>query len=141
MRSAEDIEADIQRLDPQSFDLRHEIKAALEGLEHVPERERLFPAIFRFMEQNPEADFGSPGPIVHNLEALGGYEPALLESVQRTPIPHTLWMINRILNSPLPESERTQWRAALESVARDESVPRYVREEALDFLDHQDGQG
>jgi hypothetical protein len=139
MRSADDIKAALQKLDPKSFDLAHEIKVALDGLADVPERELLFPAIFRFMEQNPEADFGSPGPIVHILEALGGYEPALLESVRRMAIPHTLWMVNRILNSPLPESERKMWRAELERVAHDEATPPNVREEALDFLAPQDG--
>jgi hypothetical protein len=141
MRNAENIEAALQKLDPKSFSLPHELEEALDGLAEVPERERLFPAIFRFMEENPEADFGAPGPIVHILEDLGGYEPALLESVQRMPIPHTLWMINRILNSKLPESERTRWRAVLEKVAHDEATPPHVREEALAFLRHQDGLG
>jgi hypothetical protein len=128
MRSADEIEAALQKLDLKSFDLPYEIEGALEGLAEVPDRELLFPTIFRFMEQNPQADFGSPGPVVHILEDLGGYEPALLASVQRTPISHTLWMINRILNSLLPESERKRWRAALERVAHDEATPPDVRE-------------
>jgi|KBSMisStaDraftv2_1062788.scaffolds.fasta_scaffold413064_3 hypothetical protein len=140
MRSADDIKTALQKLDPESFDLAKEIKGALDGLAEVPERELLFPAIFRFMEQNPEAEFGSPGPIVHILEALGGYKPALLESVRRTPVPHTLWMVNRILNSPLPESERKMWRAELERVAHDEATSPNMREEALDFLGPQDGE-
>src|ERR1043165_8914313 len=73
MRSADEIEAALQKLDPESVDLVHDMKEPLDGLAEVPEREMLFPAIFRFMEQNPEADFGSPG--AHGLNSA--LQPAI----------------------------------------------------------------
>ena len=59
-------------------------------------------AILRFMESNSDLDYGMPGPVVHFVERffMKGYETLLLESIKRTPTVHTLWMMNRIINSP-----------------------------------------
>lgn len=55
--------------------------------------------LFRLMEKYPQADFGSPGPIVHTLETLiGQYEEYLDDSLKRKPTPLTVWMLNRIIN-------------------------------------------
>lgn len=56
--------------------------------------------ILRFMEENPGLDFGSPGPLVHFVEKFygAGYEAELLASLKRHPTPHTVWMLNRIIN-------------------------------------------
>jgi hypothetical protein len=58
--------------------------------------------ILRLMENNPNVDFGQPGPLVHFVEKFyrRGYEQLLLESVERCPTIHTIWMINRIINDP-----------------------------------------
>ena len=54
------------------------------------------------MEENPNIDFGNPGPMVHFMETYykKGYEELLLASVNRNPTMHTVWMINRIINDP-----------------------------------------
>ena len=56
--------------------------------------------ILRLMELHEDVDFGMPGPLVHFLEKYyrSGYEELLLESVKQRPTPHTLWMLNRIVN-------------------------------------------
>ena len=56
--------------------------------------------LFVFMENNPNIDYGMPGPIVHFMESYykKGYEDELLKSVKRKPTQHTVWMLNRILN-------------------------------------------
>src|SRR5690242_2618518 len=56
--------------------------------------------ILRFLESNPDLDVGSPGPLVHFVERFygHGYESTLIASVERRPTPHTVWMLNRVIN-------------------------------------------
>src|SRR4051794_39753514 len=56
--------------------------------------------ILRFMEDHPDLDYGMPGPLVHFAERFHrkGYESKLVESVERKPTSHTLWMLNRLTN-------------------------------------------
>lgn len=64
-------------------------------------RQKAIPAIFHLIEKYPHTDFGSPGPLVHALEAEGvqQYEGVLQISLLRKPTPLTLWMYNRIINA------------------------------------------
>jgi len=66
--------------------------------------------ILNFMEENPKLDFGTPGPLVHFAEGFygSGYEKELLASLSRKPIPHTVWMLNRVINGTKEPSEREQ---------------------------------
>jgi hypothetical protein len=56
--------------------------------------------VLKFMEAHPEWDYGLPGPFVHFVERFyrQGYEQALVESIGRRPTPHTVWMLNRVIN-------------------------------------------
>jgi len=38
--------------------------------------------MFRLMERMPDAELGSPGPLVHTLEAILGYETYLVDSLR-----------------------------------------------------------
>jgi hypothetical protein len=71
----------------------------------LPHRERAMPAMFFLLERFPDAEFGSPGPLVHELEAIPGYLPLLRDSVRRQPTYRTVWMINRVLNTNLPSDQ------------------------------------
>ena len=97
-------------------------------------------AILRFMESNPNVDYGMPGPVVHYIERyfLQGYEQLLFESLTRKPIQHTLWMLNRILNSPKLE-DREKYLTLLSKIASDEFVDEAVRNDARKFMDYQNG--
>lgn len=57
-------------------------------------------SLLRIIEENPEVHFGMPGPIVHFLEKFyrNGYEERLVASVRRAPVPHNIWMLNRVIN-------------------------------------------
>ena len=89
-----------------------------EGFRSLPDRDRVVPAIFSLLERFPDPEFGSPGPLVHELEAIPGYLPLLRDSVRRKPMHLTVWMVNRLLNTKLPSAQRESWlselRAALE---------------------------
>jgi hypothetical protein len=56
--------------------------------------------VLRFLEAHRDEDLGMPGPLVHYVERYfrRGYESKLLESLQRSPTPRTVWMLNRLLN-------------------------------------------
>jgi hypothetical protein len=75
--------------------------------------------MFGLMERMPDVELGSPGPLVHTLEAIPGYESYLVNSVRKQPSLLSVWMVNRMLNSPILEDHRQFWMALLqESVER-----------------------
>ncbi|MHA3774109.1 hypothetical protein ACXR0O_21480 [Verrucomicrobiota bacterium sgz303538] len=111
----------------------------LNGESDVPE---LFSAIFRLLEAHPDADFGTPGPLVHLIERYRGeYERLLAESVHRAPMHTTLWMVNRILNTDIPATERAEWLSLLSTTQQSASVADEMRELAAEYLKYQYGKG
>ena len=110
----------------------------LEKIEEEDDSIEYVEAILKFMEENPYLDYGMPGPAVHYIERyfLRGYEQLLYESLTRRPIQHTVWMLNRIINSPKLE-EKEKYLSLLSNIASDNSVDAAVREDAKNFLEHQ----
>jgi hypothetical protein len=70
--------------------------------------------VLRFMERHPDIDFGAPGALVHFVERFDGpeYEQSLVNSVRRSPTPHTIWMLNRVING----RQSPEWKARLLAV-------------------------
>jgi hypothetical protein len=112
----------------------------LEGLQPLAPDLRLpvVPAIFGLIERYPEAELGSPGPLVHELESIPGYESFLQDSVSRQPAPLSIWMVNRVLNAEIPSRDRSVWLQALQVVLNHQSASEKSRQTARDFLEHQD---
>jgi len=100
-------------------------------------RSPVIPAILDLIERYPEADLGSPGPLVHELEAIPAYEPFLRQSVLRQPADLTIWMVNRILNSEIPSDVREDWLQVLRMVLTHPLASKAARQTAHDFLEHQ----
>lgn len=92
--------------------------------------------ILRMMERHEGADFGMPGPLVHFVEGYfrRGYERLLTESVRRRPTPHTLWMMNRLING-VSGQEKAQYVRELESIVADEENAGPIRNLAREFLE------
>ena len=141
----EQIIAGLRTLRPSDFDYNN-IEAR--GWEHLSEltdalmaipdgRETAIPELFSVMERMPETDLGSPGPLVHTLEALKGYEQELIRSVRRCPSLLSVWMINRILNTHLPTDIRQSYMSFLNEAATRPDVPKAVQDDARDFLELQ----
>lgn len=95
-----------------------------------------FPAILGLIERYPEAELGSPGPLVHELEAIPGYESFLRDSVARKPTYLSIWMVNRILNSELSADERSVWLQVLRTVLIHPLASADLRQGANEFLEH-----
>lgn len=111
-----------------------------EELMTLPQPERGAPALFDVMERMPDADLGSPGPLVHTLERMRGhYERELVESINRRPSPLAIWMVNRILNVTRVPEQRQFYMDLLRLVAEQPAGPESARHDAQDFIAYQSG--
>jgi hypothetical protein len=106
-------------------------------LREEPYPSEVIPYIFRFFERYPEADFGSPGPLVHFLEAQREYQGALIASIRRRPMLNTVLMVNRILNSKLSMERREFFLDLLLSVLTNPQSDECVNEVAELLLKRQ----
>jgi len=114
----------------------YEILAQLKPL--APElRTSVIPAILRLIENYPEAELGAPGPLVHELESIPGYDSFLRDSVLRQPTDLNIWMVNRILNSKISIESRSNWLQVLRSVLKHPLASKESRQTAREFLEHQ----
>lgn len=107
-----------------------------DGFRSLEGRQLAMPAMFNLLERFPETELGSPGPLVHELEAIAGYQSSLRESLHRQPANLTVWMVNRILNSELSDTEHAAWLAELKGVLSHERAAQSTRESARDFLEY-----
>lgn len=141
--AADDIVAALDAFvaDPTDAATVGDLYRVTEGFDALPEADkaRVVPAMFRVMERWPEADLGSPGPLVHSIESLGvpAYQALLVESVHRRPMYLNLWMVNRILNVAPDGPQRTALLALLQDVRDDPKWAGLASDEAADFLRHQ----
>ncbi|MHA4866176.1 hypothetical protein ACXZ1M_00565 [Duganella sp. PWIR1] len=122
--------------EPENVGRLYEIFDQLQALPPAL-RSPVIPAILGLIERYPEAELGSPGPLVHELEAIPGYESYLRDSVVRQPAYLSIWMVNRILNSELSADERSGWLQVLLSVLTHPLASADLRQEASEFLEHQ----
>jgi hypothetical protein len=137
-RGIEALAAELAALEHEDFDLGDahlRLNSLCDEFASVGEVATVAPVMFRFMERMPGADLGSPGPLVHTLEAMGGYEPFLRESVLENPTQLTLWMVNRIANAR--RSDWESWVAVLNLVAQNPRFAPGICEQARHFLEVQ----
>jgi hypothetical protein len=138
-RSIADLLADLQAFAPtgDGADNVHRLNELLAGFVALPGCERVVPELLALMERYPQADFGTPGPLVHALECQPGYPEQLAASLERQPTELGAWMANRLLNSRLPRDERSAWLRRLTVVASHPKADAGVRDSAIRFLDFQ----
>jgi hypothetical protein len=105
----------------------------------LPSPERAIPELFAVIERLPESDLGTPGPLVHTLEAMRdrGYESELVNSVQRLPTRVSVSMVNAILNSPLSADRRTFYMNILRDVVHNPEAAEEAREQAEHYIQYQ----
>ena len=106
----------------------------VEELESRPDAIDAIEPILRLIENNPDADFGAPGALVHFVERFlrKGYEDKLVASVIRRPVFHTLWMINRIINGTKGD-EKKYYLTILDNVIAMPNLEDYLIERAQEF--------
>lgn len=95
--------------------------------------------IFNLFEKYPDAYWGDPGVIVHYIESMDRtvYENELISSIERCPVEHTLWMLNRICNSKKTKDEINIYCNIFQSTAQKKYVNSNVLNSAVDFLNYQ----
>lgn len=138
-RSVDDLLRELQAFAPSGdgADTVHRLNELLEDFAALPGCERVVPALLALMERHPQADFGTPGPLVRVLENQPGYTEQLAASLERQPTELGAWMANRLLNSRLPRAERGAWLRRLTAVASHPKAAAGVRDSAIRFLDFQ----
>ena len=85
---------------------------------HLPGVRRELIAVF---ERHPEADLGSPGPIVHALEEspIDEHVDLLASSLRRRATMMTVWMAERCFRSKLSAQNRAELLDALAEAQRE----------------------
>jgi hypothetical protein len=118
--------------DPRFGNLMYD---AVDALEKDNVGSKAVVPILELMERYPLVDFGNPGALVHFVEQFDSveYDTVLARSVQKSPTLHTLWMLNRILNSA-NEQEEEKYIEILEAVADNKAIPKEISERAEFFL-------
>jgi len=93
--------------------------------------------MFGVMERLPDADLGTPGPLVHGIERFKSYEPRLVESVRKLPTPLSIWMVNRILNTLQSGEHREILLSLLKEALAHPQINEETKESIISFLEHQ----
>lgn len=151
-RSRVEVEAELDRLGPHDFSMSNRLAKGMERLRVLlpelvavsapSEATRTILKLIERLSDAPdlgECELGTPGPMVHELEGLAGYEHQLIESVARFPTPLTVWMVNRLMNSLDKRDER--WARLLDllkQAALATRAARGAREDAKDFVLYQE---
>ena len=138
-RSVDELLSELQDFAPTAdgADNVHRLNELLAGFAALPGCERVAPALLALLERHPQADFGTPGPLVQALESQAAYPELLAGSLERQPTELTAWMANRLLNSKLPRDDRNAWLKRLTAVTSHPKATASVRDSAIRFLDFQ----
>jgi len=114
------------------------LESVIESIEKGPIGAGTSAALLRLFERFPESDgYGIFWSIVHLLEANGGYEPLLVESVENHPSEFGVMMVNRLINGGVQEVNGSPLIELLQAVSANGNAPPEVRESAEEFLDFQ----
>jgi hypothetical protein len=125
--------ASAKDFESSSAELTEAWSAAGVGIESVQ-------PILRFMEEHPELDYGSPGPLVHFVEEvyLKGYkwyEEELIQSMNRRPTIMSVWMLNRVLNGTEEPTRRRVLIETMTQAAKNPKANQATVELIRDFLE------
>jgi hypothetical protein len=140
MRELEEFVQRLRALHPSKDEdaLADQLRELVEPIEGVEGAEAVVPEVLAFFERFPDADLGMPGPLVHFVErCYPRYLDPLVSSLGRRPTMYTLWMVNRVLNAPLPQEQRQALLRALHVAANHPDADAATRETARGFAAHQ----
>ena len=103
----------------------------------LTDRESALPSMFALLERFPEGEFGSPGPIVQEIEGIDGYGQVLKASLARMPTRYAVWMVNRAMNGTTDENTWSNWMAELQKLQSHPLASAQLREYAREFEEYQ----
>ena len=142
-RPLPEIAADLASLSASDFDYANteargweHLHALCNEIRAINDPSAAAPLLFGIMERLDGVDLGSPGPLVHTLEAWSdGYEHMLQQSLRRKPTPLSVLMVNRLLNAR--PANHAQWMALLQSVLAHPEATTATKEAAERFIAYQ----
>ena len=139
----DEIRRRLDALDASAFDLwnvdaagSEELCALMDQVPLLPDPRQAIPWLFRFLERLHTSELGEPGPVVHVLELIGGYDSELEASIRRQPTPLTVRMVNRMLNADPEPHDRYKLLGLLREAARHPRSSSDTVCDARDFLDY-----
>jgi hypothetical protein len=135
--NAADVTRQLQEIADTGDDFEWRSGQLTEKWEDDPESFEAVEPILRFMESHPEIEYGVPGALVHFIERFPNCEGKVVESVERQPTPHTVWMLNRMINGKHDPEEREALIRALQRVLENPAADAMTRDRASDFLEFQ----
>lgn len=94
-------------------------------------------AVFALLERFPDAEFGTPGALVHEVERRPGFEAELEASLARQPTFLTVSMVNRLMNLTEAPAALLRWSTVLDGVTAHPRAPDWVQKAARRYLEHQ----
>ena len=119
-------------------DLVSELYDLIDLVENESDISSAYDSIFNFFESNPNAEIGSPGPLVHFIEkSFPNYVPNLLKSLGLQPTNMTVFMANRIVNAEIDSGTRKLLLNSLKEITLRSDVNSSVRDEAKGYLEFQ----
>lgn len=135
--SPEEFKAMLLSLDPAAVDFPLAVDRLIDQVD-VAKHEILIEHIFELFERHPAEELGAPGSLVHFVESFyPTYVPRLIRSLNASPNASAVLMINRILNSDLGVSERSEYLGALAAVKANAHVHPDARALAEHFMEFQ----
>lgn len=143
-REMKEIEAAFLALQESDFDLKNERANGMERLYELTEKiqelkqpEKVAQIIVKTIERLADCDLGSPGPLIHTLENISGYESHLKKSIAHNPTPLTIWALNRIINQVSDPKQKEDLVEQLRQVQRNPQATEAAKKEAKEFLEFQ----
>ena len=94
--------------------------------------------LINFMSDNPNIDYGMPGPIVHFIEKypIEYYLEFLLKAIAKKPNDTLLWMLNRITNVA-DNINREKYIDVFKKTAERKDIDAITKDTALEFYQFQ----
>jgi hypothetical protein len=138
-RTPEALIAELDRFNPARDEVENlcRLYEIFDGFRTLDGREVAMPSMFALLERFPDAELGSPGPIVQEIEHTKGYEELLKPSLNRLPTRYTVWMVNRILNATSQERTWVDWMDVLQRVQSHPLADEDLRTYASEFSAYQ----
>jgi hypothetical protein len=122
--------ADLDAYEPTDDSVANEerLQILVDIWEGLPDREVALPAFIRLFERYPEYNgLGEPGPLVHAVEQVPGYEDEVIASLGQVPNYYGVWILGRILDRNTTPDQRARVLGLLHQLAANEDIPGSIR--------------
>ena len=123
--------------EPHSVEQLRSLEEAIENVDRTRLKKEDIEAIFALFERFPDDDgYGVFSWFMHAIEATGGYETNLLESVARRPGGFNVEMVVRFLNAGVTQLEGNDLVALVHTLAARTDISERARETAQSYFEN-----